>query len=370
MAFRYNELGSEVAGGPFTKGRFAFPIEDRDRYASKIQFQVVKIIPPRLDLKLNTQTAEAAKALGESAVTGEAESEQVATVLESASAGDPATLQLGSKCDLYLPQSIQITDIIQYETPGLGAAGAVGLAALEQGTGLAGATAKAISAGTEGISDFIGAIAGREVSRLGAVRIGRLVPGETATNVTSLAAQAALNPNIRAMFKQVNLRRFTFNFKLIPVSSQESKAITDIVNFFRYHAYPEDIEVGSISLGYEYPELFRIKAFTKVNGQYVQNGTHMKDCYLESFSTTFNPTAATFHPDGTPTEVDIALNFVEHRTLSKKDIDTPFDIPSGSESRRVERGSPGEAVPLASDPPTRGSKFTVLNASTNTEGSF
>ena len=58
MAFRYNELGSEVAGGPFTKGRFAFPIEDRDRYASKIQFQVVKIIPPRLDLKLNTQTGK------------------------------------------------------------------------------------------------------------------------------------------------------------------------------------------------------------------------------------------------------------------------------------------------------------------------
>jgi hypothetical protein len=168
------------------------------------------------------------------------------------------------------------------------------------------------------------------------------------------------------MFKQVNLRRFTFNFKLIPVSAQESKAITDIVNFFRYHAYPEDIEVGGISLGYEYPELFRIKAFTKVNGQYIQNGTHMKDCYLETVSTTFNPTSATFHPDGTPTEVDIALNFVEHRTLSKKDIDSPFDASSGGERK----GGPGIKVELISNPPTKGSKFTVLNASTNTEGSF
>jgi len=359
MAFRYNDLDRETAGGPFTKGRFAFPIEDRDRYASKIQFQTVSITPPKV--QLGFKTSGTLSDTVDAASTGELELEQVEAGSQS------PVVTLGSKCDLYLPQSIQITDIISYETPNLGTAGGVGLAALNNNQAITGALAAAISAGTEGISDLVGAIRTGELGRLGAVRAAGLIPGETAQNVTSIVAQAAINPNIRAMFKQVGLRRFAFQFKLIPVSAEESKAVTDIVNFFRYHAYPDTLfEQGGVSLGYTYPELFRIKAFTKVNGQYIQNGTHMKDCYLENISTTFNPTSATFHPDGTPTEVDILLNFLEHKTLSKSDIDSPYDAASGGERR----GGPGIKVELTSNPPTRGSKTTVLNASTNTEGSF
>jgi len=135
-----------------------------------------------------------------------------------------------------------------------------------------------------------------------------------------------MNPNTRALFSKVNLRRFQFQFKFIPLTPEESRMVATIVKFFRYHAYPTEIPVdAAIALGYEFPDLFRIKAFTKVDDRYVQNGTRIKDCYLESISTSYNPTQATFHRDGTPTEVDLSLNFIEHKTLSRKDIEHPAD---------------------------------------------
>jgi len=320
MAFRYNELDNEVAGGRLEKGKYSFPLEDRDRYASKLQFQVVRIDPPTFSTKFSTNETL------DRLTNGEAD-------LKDFKGGSPATLSLGSKCDLYMPQAIQITDGFSYSTPDLGAAGAVGVAAAQQGQGLIGAADAAISQGAKSISDFVGAIGGADIGPLGAVRAAQLIPGETAGNVAQVAARATVNPNVRAIFSKVNLRRFTFQFKLIPLSAEESRMVQTIIKFFRFHAYPEDISIGEISVGYNFPDMFRIKAFTKVNGAYIQNGTHIKDCYLESISTTYNPTQATFHRDGTPTEVDISLNFLEHRTLSRKDIEDPA---SGNDGVRVE----------------------------------
>ena len=321
MAFRYNALDTEAPGQAYKKGKFSFPLEDANRYASKLQFQVVQITPPTFGSKFST--AETLDKLSR----GEAEATDF-------SSGEPAKLVLGSKCDLYMPQGLQITDTIGYSTPELGAPGAVGLAAAQTGAGLIGAASQAIGEGVKGVSDFLGSLSGADIGRLGAVRASQLIPGETAGNVISIAAQASINPNVRAMFSKVNLRRFTFQFKFIPVSEEESRQLQTIIKFFRYHAYPKDIlSTDAISLGYEYPDMFRIKAFTKVDGKYIQNGTHIKDCYLESISAAYNPTQATFHRDGSPTEIDLSLNFLEHRTLSRDDVESPY---VGNDGIRVE----------------------------------
>ena len=320
MGFRYNELDGEVAGGKFEKGKYSFPLEERDRYASKLQFQVVTIVPPTFSSKLS-----AAETI-DKASDGNLK-------FKDLEGGNPATLKLGSKCDLYMPQALQFTDTFAYSTPDLGAAGALGLGAAQQGQGLVAAAGKAIGEGMQGISDFIGALGGQGLDRLGAARAAQLAPGETATAVVQLAAQASINPNTRALFSKVNLRRFTFQFKFIPLTAEESRMAQTIVNFFRYHAYPTEIPVNSaVALGYEFPDLFRIKAFTKVDGVYIQNGTRIKDCYLESISTSYNPTAATFHRDGTPTEIDLSLNFLEYKTLSRKDVENPAN---GNDGARV-----------------------------------
>jgi len=127
MGFRYNELDNDAGFGGYGRGKYSFPLEDRNRYASKLQFQVVTIEPPTFSTKFST-----------------AETLDLASVgkvgLKNFKGGSAATLSLGSKCDLYMPQALQITDTFSYSTPDLGAGGALGLAAAQQGQGLSAAS--------------------------------------------------------------------------------------------------------------------------------------------------------------------------------------------------------------------------------------
>ena len=43
-------------------------------------------------------------------------------------------------------------------------------------------------------------------------------------------------------------------------------------------------------------------------------------CYLRNVQTSYNPTAASFHADKMPTEIDLSLSFTEHTTISREDI--------------------------------------------------
>jgi hypothetical protein len=37
----------------------------------------------------------------------------------------------------------------------------------------------------------------------------------------------------------------------------------------------------------------------------------------------YNPQTAVYHANGDPVEIDLSLNFVEHRALGRADIETP-----------------------------------------------
>ena len=76
--------------------------------------------------------------------------------------------------------------------------------------------------------------------------------------------------------------------------------------------------MGGISAGYKYPDMFSIVVKHEPSGKRV--GTKIKDCFLRSIATNYNPTSMSFHTDGQPVEVDLTLNFVEEVTLSRKDV--------------------------------------------------
>ena len=44
-------------------------------------------------------------------------------------------------------------------------------------------------------------------------------------------------------------------------------------------------------------------------------------CYLQNFNATFNTTAAAWHQDGSPIEVDVSMTFQESRALERNDIE-------------------------------------------------
>jgi hypothetical protein len=132
-----------------------------------------------------------------------------------------------------------------------------------------------------------------------------------------------MNPNIRTNFNGVSVREFTFNFKFIPCSPREALAVKSIVKFFRFHSYPEEIvSFGAFSVGLDYPEMFKIRLLSNSGNKHFKNiGTPIKLCYCKGVSTTYNPTSPALHADGSPTEIDMNLTFVEYKAQTRKDIE-------------------------------------------------
>lgn len=235
--------------------------------------------------------------------------------------GSKKPIKLSNKSvKLYLPQGIQIADGVQYENTDLGAIGALA----ERGAGAAASGSGAIQGVGNGIGSIIDAFSGTSsnsgIGRLAANKVASAFGQEVGAGVKS-ATRVTLNPNTRALFKAVNLRSFSFTFKLIPTSQTESVRIQEIIKFFRTELYPEEIALGqdqdnTIPVGYRFPNRFQIKMFYNN----IEVATKLLPCYIESFQAVYNSTAMSMHKDGSFQEVDITMNFRESRTLSRKDV--------------------------------------------------
>lgn len=229
---------------------------------------------------------------------------------------------------MYMPTSFSFVDGVQYENATLGAAGATAEAALQAGGDVA---ASAIAGITQGLTSFKDLISGNnklgeQGSRLLIQRVNEMLKfgkGQV-NNAVTLQTRTIVNPNVRSIFRGVNLREFTFQFKMIATSRQEADVIDKIITHFRKELYPDIINVPigeggqQAGIGYVFPNAFDIQFhFGGIRNRRLPK---LKECYLRNMSHTINPTGGGFRTDGQPNEVDLSLSFVEHQTLHKQDI--------------------------------------------------
>ena len=233
---------------------------------------------------------------------------------------------------LYFPPSMSFLDGVGYENASLGQAGASVMAGLEGG--MSGMDA-AMSALKEEGKALLDTITGKEKTTPAAINAmkqsiakvnSRYNPVPSLRNAVALVNRFTVNPNVRAVFQGVNIREFSFQFKLIPTSPEEADVIQKIIKHFRTELYPEGFPVSfgtsSVDLGYHFPNAFKI-AF-KFNGKINKKFPKIKECYLRTFSATTNSTGGGLRKDGQPNEIDITMAFVEHKTLTSADIKKGF----------------------------------------------
>jgi hypothetical protein len=221
-----------------------------------------------------------------------------------------------SSISLYLPLGLAFRDNVTYENFDLGAAGA----SMEAGLGFAESMVKGlgsfVSQLTSGDNGDLAKLAGVQL----ASKFGSF--GAESQAVSKLAGGVTLNPNSRILFKQPNIREFTFAFKMIAKSKKEAREINEIIKLLRTELYPDEItaNVGdaSISLGYKFPNKFNI-AF-EYDGDKIPGLAKIKPCYLRDVSTTFNASQMAMHEDGNFMEVDMTLSFQETKALVRKDV--------------------------------------------------
>ena len=221
------------------------------------------------------------------------------------------------KVSLYLPQAIQINDAASYSNVDLGIMGAGGAAAMAEGAGLLPALLKQGVGAAASIIDAIKGDApnGSDLARLAVSRASKFLPGEGNRGAVASATRVSVNPNTRALFKSVPLREFTFTFKMIPTSKEETEQIKGIIKFFRENLYPEVITLGDIPAGFKFPHVFEISL------KYGKNkalATKILPSYIRSFAATYNASGMGFLEGGDFSEVDITMSFIESGTLHKK----------------------------------------------------
>ena len=305
---------------------FKFPYDNQEDYPGKIIFRafappVPEVSVPAISTVLShaidefrpTNRSDAGPGQGPRGVIEPGDRHQYGT---RASAN--RRIETRNKVTLYLPQAISFADQADYESNvQLGAIGGSAESVINRGGSAGAAIAGAAREGVSVLSDLVTGNSGASgaAARLAATRISNTIPGETAGNVASSVLRVAVNPNKRTLFRSVNIREFSFQFKMIANSAREATEIDNIIKYFRTELYPSVVP-GAEIVGYNFPNLFDIQM--KYNNQPV--ATKIQPSYLRNVTTTYNPSSMGWHANGKPSEVDITLAFVEERTLNKSDV--------------------------------------------------
>ena len=308
--------------------KYKFPIEDETvLLRSKLVMSVFKITPPQFDSR-EMLSSEPKVGFGGGEV--DPALARAAGIANSASNVELAPLQVsdtGEQIELFIPQVHNVNDIFNYDTATtLNASGATALAGLNAGSGALASLGQGLLEGTRSFTDFFSdAGIARTGARMAAARlansfVGNLVP-QGVKNVIGLAARVTVNPNLATTFNGVAIRQFVFQFKFFPKSAKESEQVKKIIKVLRLNAYPDEILIGSVPVGFEYPNMFRIRLLSGGTNRLYENvGTPIKMAYLQNIQHAYNATASTFHEDGSPTEIDLSLTFFEYRALNRSDV--------------------------------------------------
>lgn len=227
---------------------------------------------------------------------------------------------------LYMPMNIQQNESVVAGPEQLGIAGGMVSGTLMGSQGNKSVVDIASSAfrGTfAGIGELM---EGKTAPEFGSLIANRLVSklSTNAGNATSLATRIAINPNTRALFKQVNIREWNFVFQMIPTSPDETTRIENIIDFFRTEQLPTELVTqNGVGMAYRFPNLMHIKALYRDErtNQYKPILTRFLPAYLQSVDVTYNTTAMSFYEGGKFHDATMNLKFIEYRPLNKEDID-------------------------------------------------
>ena len=343
-----------------------FPLENQDDYRGRITFRSyfedyanlwetgTTIFERSTSFSPPTQTspltANEARALAANRKDKESKFKGRNNPLRTSNKTDHQTISL------FLPASIQIADKIDYTQPELGLRGAatfMGARGAAMGASVTGGdVANAAKNAVKGtLNQLFGGDLGSTAASLATQRLAQKFSLSDVAGGVAAATGVAVNPNKRNILNGVALRTFRFTFKLIARSERESTEIKKIIYMFRNRMYPRltddskiiTPEVGGLtstandilnfegmSAGLNYPAKWDIEMsyytqadITGLREKWVRVGTEILPCFLESFEAVYNPNSMSFHSDGSPSEVDISLNYVEERALNANDIEVP-----------------------------------------------
>ena len=201
-----------------------------------------------------------------------------------------------------------------------------------------------------GKNDFKGAIEQLKVSGEGALKASGLTAETAIGLLTKQLAGSALNlfggnvtidqiqaresgqifnPNMELLFNGPSLRNFTFSFKMIPRSPEESREIKNIIRFFKKGMAAK---AGGSRLFLSTPNVFELR-YRKGRGEHPFLNK-FKQCFLQNIAVNYTGEGVySTYNDGTPVSMTMSLQFKELAPIYDVDYESDFAGPLANPDR-------------------------------------
>lgn len=221
--------------------------------------------------------------------------------------------KLQSGICLHLPQSFSSTSSANWRQGELG----------QIGGSIAGGSMSDIVSQfkAEGLSGTANTYAG-DAARIAADTVASATDafGANFGNILQVKSRRVANPYMEQLFEGVSFREYQFTYEFAARSEEESQAIKQIIETFRYHMHPELTESG---LYFIYPSMFDIKIYHKdAENEFINR---ISTCVLTSLTTNYTSSGVfSTLRNGQPTEISLTLSFREIEPMTKERIKEGF----------------------------------------------
>jgi hypothetical protein len=126
-----------------------------------------------------------------------------------------------------------------------------------------------------------------------------------------------VNPKTELIFKSVDLRQFSFSYRFAPKNEAEAENVLRIIDLFKTHMHPSYKDADGFL--YIFPSEFDVQYYSGT-GENTALHKHTS-CVLTGMTVDYTPNGSfsTF-ADGTPTQINLTLDFKELTTLDSGSI--------------------------------------------------
>ena len=234
------------------------------------------------------------------------------------------TSRITDSVALYLPANVSDNTGASYEGMETGIAG---LIAAGGGAFVRNMRNNDYEAAASSLISGTTAIAGETVKRL-VGEVGALATGTDEETIRGLAAKAfgtAENPFIEMLFKQMNLREFSYEFTFSPRNQREAEEVQAIIKLFRFHMAPE--LMGNNKRYLRLPSTFDIHYMYQHSlerGHENNFYSKIATCVLSGVNVDYTPGGVKSFQDGSPTQITMGLSFQETELLTKDMINKGY----------------------------------------------
>ena len=234
------------------------------------------------------------------------------------------TSRITDSVALYLPANVSDNTAATYEGMETGIAG---LIAAGGGAFVRNMRNNDYEAAARSLISGTTAIAGETVKRL-VGEVGALATGTDEQTIRGLAAKAfgtAENPFIEMLFKQMNLREFSYEFTFSPRNQKEAEEVQAIIKLFRFHMAPE--LMGNNKRYLRLPSTFDIHYMYQhslESGHENNFYSKIATCVLSGVNVDYTPGGVKSFQDGSPTQITMGLSFQETELLTKDMINKGY----------------------------------------------